>query len=404
MKNSIKIKGRGRLAVLALLLCAAALFLTYNTVIPDSLSCYSGDRLPAYFGAVPDTGDTSLTCSADGGIATYRAQYKLFGAIPVKNVEVDVVPRISLCPGGMPFGVKFFTDGVMVVGFADMPAGQKNPSSAAGIHVCDVITAVNGKKITTAAELTAAVESCGGNMLTLTFKRGDSERSVRLTPYFSHSEGKYKTGVFVRDSGAGIGTVTYIVPETGEFAGLGHGICDSETGALIPIGRGIVSGVVINDVVRGNAGAPGELKGYFKPGKTGSMISNTDCGVYGVFTPCPTDIKPIPIGLKGELREGEAHILCTLDEGGTIGKYSVSISNINRSAQAGKCFTVKITDPALLSKTGGIVQGMSGSPIIQNGKLVGAVTHVLINDPTTGYGIFIENMLNAAQMPIAKAS
>ncbi|MBO5879028.1 MAG: SpoIVB peptidase, partial [Clostridia bacterium] len=162
--------------------------------------------------------------------------------------------------------------------------------------------------------------------------------------------------------------------------------------------------VTVNGVVKGSVGTPGEIKGYFKSGKTGAMIKNSECGVYGVFTHCPTDIEPMPIALRGEVREGEAYILCTLDQTSGIQKYSVSISNINRGAQSGKCFTVKITDPRLIEKTGGIVQGMSGSPIIQNGKLVGAVTHVMINDPTTGYGIFIENMLNAAQMPQARAS
>ena len=313
---------------------------------------------------------------------------------------------LTVIPGGMPFGIKFYTEGVTVVGFCDVETteGTVNPARAAGLKQKDMILKVNGKPLSGASDLTDQIEKSEGKPLTLFCRRGKTELEIKLTPAYCPAEARYKTGIWVRDSGAGIGTVTFIIPETGAFAGLGHGICDADTGELVPMKRGTVLDVTVSAVVKGEAGAPGELKGYFKPGKTGSMISNTDCGVYGVFTPCPTDIKPIPIGLKGELREGEAHILCTLDEGGTIGKYSVSISNINRSAQGGKCFTVKITDPALLSKTGGIVQGMSGSPIIQNGKLVGAVTHVMINDPTTGYGIFIENMLSAADAPMARAA
>ncbi len=203
----------------------------------------------------------------------------------------------------------------------------------------------------------------------------------------------------MRDSGAGIGTVTFIIPETGAFAGLGHGICDADSGELISIRRGTVSDVTISSVVRGAVGAPGELKGYFNPGKTGALLGNSGCGVWGVFSDPPeSPVDALPVGLRGDVSEGSAEIFCTLDSN-KIGRYRVEISNIDRAATGSKCFSVKITDPALLSASGGIVQGMSGSPIIQNGKLIGAVTHVLINDPTSGYGIFLENMLLA--MPVA---
>ncbi len=394
MKKIFTKTSRIKIAIVAVLLAATALFSSYNIIIPNTVSCYTGEGLPEYFGAnasLPDAVETFST--GEDSVHTYTAQYKLFNMIPIKSVSVNVYKKTELYPGGMPFGVKFFTDGVIVTGYSD---GSQNPAKSAGIKVHDVIISVNGKKITSAAQLTDAVEKSGGSALEIVYKHGEAEKSARITPYFCQSEGRYKAGITVRDSGAGIGTVTYIVPETGEFAGLGHGICDGETGALIPIERGSVSGVSISGIVKGAVGAPGEIKGYFKSGKTGSMIKNTDCGVYGVFTPCPQNIEPMPIGLKSELREGEAYILCTLDNESGIGKYSINISNINRNAEAGKCFTVKVTDNALLEKTGGIVQGMSGSPIIQNGKLVGAVTHVLINDPTQGYGIFIENMLNQA--------
>ena len=182
--------------------------------------------------------------------------------------------------------------------------------------------------------------------------------------------------------------------EDGTFGGLGHGICESDTGELTQIINGSVLGVTLNGIVKGQRGNPGELKGYFNSSKIGAIYKNTDVGVFGVLAQIPDVIKgkTYSIGLKSELKEGKATVICTLDDN-VRREYDIEISNINRNADGNKCFSVKITDSRLLSATGGIVQGMSGSPIIQNGKLVGAVTHVLINDPMSGYGIFIENML-----------
>ena len=311
-----------------------------------------------------------------------------------------------LIPGGMPFGVKFFTEGVTVVGFCDIETanGKVNPAGEAGLRTKDVILKINGEVLTGASDLTDRIEGSQGKTLALHIRRNKEELDLSLTPVWCEAESRYKTGIWVRDSGAGIGTVTFIVPETGAFAGLGHGICDGDTGELIAMKRGTVSDVTISSVVRGAPGAPGELKGYFTPGKKGALLGNSNCGVWGVFSEIPkTAYEPMPIAQRDAIEEGEATILCTLDSG-KLGEYTVQISDVNRDATGSKCFRVTVTDPDLLALSGGIVQGMSGSPIIQNGKLVGAVTHVLINDPTTGYGIFIENMLNAAQMPMAKAS
>ena len=255
--------------------------------------------------------------------------------------------------------------------------------------------------------MTRAVEVSEGRPITLTVKRHasskdrakgisttrENELTITVTPVRSASENRYKTGLWVRDSGAGIGTVTFIIPSTNAFAGLGHGICDGETGELIPMQRGVVTDVTLSGIERGEAGDPGAIKGYFAPGKKGALTGNTECGVYGIYATRPDAAeRRISIAERGEVRDGEASILCTLDNGKPCA-YTAKISHIDMNAQGSKCFTVTVTDPALISKTGGIIQGMSGSPIIQNGKLVGAVTHVLINDPTTGYGIFIDNML-----------
>lgn len=303
---------------------------------------------------------------------------------------------LTLYAGGMPFGVKFYTEGVNVVGISEVEVGngkKENPAALAGLKEKDTILKVNGVLLNGAAELTEAIESSGGKPLKLLVRRGGREFETVVTPVLCPAESRYKTGIWVRDSGAGIGTVTFILPETGAFAGLGHGICDGDTGELIAMRRGAVSDVTITSVVRGAPGTPGELKGYFNAGKVGSLLGNSACGVWGVFSELPEcSGEPLPVGLRSDVEEGDAYILCTLDNNKTCA-YDVKISNVNRDAASSKCFTVTVTDPDLLAVTGGIVQGMSGSPIIQNGKLVGAVTHVLINDPTVGYGIFLENML-----------
>ncbi len=333
------------------------------------------------------------------------------------NVAGTAPERVLV--GGMPFGVKFQTEGILVVGFCDVDVTtggggcqNVNPAKSAGLKLRDVIVKVNGQAPMGAASLTKAVEESGGKPVTLTVKRAaqthtgkkqpgtecrETELTVTVTPAYSASESRYKTGLWVRDSGAGIGTVTFIVPEGNAFAGLGHGICDGDTGDLIPMQRGQVTDVTVSGVEKGEAGDPGAIKGYFAPGKTGNLLGNTECGVYGIFSTRPaTAVKKLPVGRKEDLHEGDATILCTLDNG-KVGEYKVKITSIDRTATGSKCFTISVTDPGLIEKTGGIVQGMSGSPVCQDGKLVGAVTHVLISDPTAGYGIFIENMLR--EMP-----
>ena len=339
-------------------------------------------------------------CSGLDGIAMSASLPSAATYTTVLSADTDALRDLMLCPGGMPFGVKFYTDGVMVVGFCDIDTGKGsvNPAAKAGLRAKDVILKINGEEIKGAADMTARIEASGGKSMKLTYRRAGKELETTLAPVLCAAEGRYKTGIWVRDSGAGIGTVTFLFPDSGAFAGLGHGICDADTGALVEMRKGAVSDVTISSVVKGAAGAPGELKGHFNPGRSGALLGNSNCGVWGVLSDIPeTSCDPIPIGLRDDLHEGDAYILCTVaaDE---AQKYDIRISNIKRDAKGSKCFTVTVTDPDLLALTGGIVQGMSGSPIIQNGKLVGAVTHVLINDPTTGYGIFLENML--ANMPV----
>ena len=327
-------------------------------------------------------------------------------AVNAGAAEQSKYKNVRLIVGGVPFGVKFSTDGVTVVGFSDLDgiSSTQNPAYLAGLRPKDIIISVNGNEVKRCEDLTRIVEESGGKEISLTYLRGGNENETRLKPIYSQSEGKYKTGVWVRDHGAGIGTVTYIIPESGEFGGLGHGICDGETGELVRISSGVIMNVKINSVKKGISGEPGEIKGSFGLEKLGQLKSNTECGVYGKFDKMPENLgKAIPIGLRGEIKCGEATVVTTLADGDRE-EYKIEIASINKDAKGSKCFVIKITDERLLEKSGGIVQGMSGSPIIQNGKLVGAVTHVMINDPTVGYGIFIENMLNAAQMPMQRAA
>ena len=383
-------------AVMALSIICAAAFGVADYGIDDVITYRVDSPLPAnaFLRLEPETD----TVTAD---TTAKTSYcaTLFGVVPLKHVSVRQYENIHLCPGGMPFGAKLFTEGLIVVGFTDIDcaSGSPHPASDAGIRIKDIILKINGTPVGTAENMGRLVTASNGNPISVTLRRNDTELTVTVTPSFSTADQVYKTGMWVRDNTAGIGTITYIDPESGSFAGLGHGICDSETGALMPLSRGIVIDVTISGIQKGQSGVPGELKGHFASGKIGSLLGNTHAGVYGFMTEIPqgiSDKNALPIALKNEIRDGDATLLCTLDDGG-ICSYTVSIRKLKNSLD-NKNMEITVTDPALLEKTGGIVQGMSGSPIIQNGKLIGAVTHVLINDPTKGYGIFIENMLAAA--------
>ena len=365
----------------------------------------SHSAMPAVFADEPQKTNDCMTIQTGtfSSVADFATEVGSGRSFPAQTpLSGDELRDLKLYPGGMPFGVRFLTEGVTVVGFSDFEEnGSKvNPAEAAGLKVGDVILQVDGLPLESATDLTERIEACEGKPLALKCRRGKREMEIQLSPVWSTSENRYKTGIWVRDSGAGIGTVTFLLPETGAFAGLGHGICDADSGEPVPIRRGSVSDVTISSVVKGAPGDPGELKGYFNAGKVGSLLGNSSFGVWGVYTDLPAlSCNAMSVATRGEVEEGDATILCTLADNVTR-EYSVRLSNVNRETDGAKCFSVTVTDPSLLEQTGGIVQGMSGSPILQNGKLVGAVTHVLVNDPTTGYGIFIENML--ARMPIVR--
>lgn len=359
-KNNRKFKNFS-VIVMALTLVMSTVLGIYNCMIPDEISLFSGEAIPSYLGAdAIFSNDTACISGQNALFYEQEAEYRLLGVIPLKTVNLTSYKDLQLYPGGMPFGVKFFTEGALVIGFCDIDTanGKANPAYEGGLRLKDIITHINGKKLGSALELIEAVEHCEGAPLVIRYKRGGESFETTVSPIFSESEGIYKAGIWVKDSGAGIGTVSFIVPETNYFTGLGHGICDADTGELLPIERGTVVDVTISGINKGVSGTPGEIKGFFNSGKTGTLLGNDECGVYGIFSECPETIsEPLPLGLRNEVTEGEAFIYCTLDTSG-IGKYSVEIQSINRNATGGKCFIVKVTDKALLEKTGGIVQGM----------------------------------------------
>ena len=300
----------------------------------------------------------------------------------------------ALCPGGNTFGVRLLTEGVMIVSVGENE--PIHPAYDAGMRASDVIVEMNGTPIKKVEDVGRVMDACDGSAIKVTCKREGKELKFELTPHYEAEKGTYKAGIWIKDTVAGIGTVTYYNPEDGSFGGLGHGICDMDTGALVPITRGAVLDVSVTEIMRGECGKPGEIRGFLKHDKKGVLLKNHNCGVFGVLSPVPKLAEPIPVGKREELHTGKAILRCALGESATI-DYEICIGEIDRNATSSKCFSVTITDPALLQKTGGIIQGMSGSPIIQDGKLMGAVTHVMVANPTKGYGIFIENMLNVAQ-------
>lgn len=323
-----------------------------------------------------------------------------FAMLPTIGVNAtDEIPSEVVCVGGIPFGVKFYSQGIMIVGFSEIETenGIETPAWDAGLRINDIITQVNGSEVETAGEFIGMIENAEDG-ISVTYLRNGDENTVSFVPSVSKEDGKRKTGMWIRDTTAGIGTVTYICPETGEFAGLGHGICDVESGKLLKMNRGIVVDVMISGITKGVSGTPGELKGYFTSDRSGVLLGNTMCGVYGVLSDIPWERIPetLEIAHRDEVHPGAAYIWCTL-AGDCPQKYSINITDIRHTVvDDNRSFSVEVTDERLLERTGGIVQGMSGSPIIQDGKLIGAVTHVMVNDPTRGYGIFIENMLDAA--------
>lgn len=326
---------------------------------------------------------------------SYQLEVKLFDKIKVKDIAVNVLDNVEVVPVGRAIGMKLYTEGVLVVGKSEV-SGQISYEEA-DIKEGDLITQINHEVVTCTEDLIEKVEQSKGEKLLVTYKREDSEKETTLVPIQTEDQ-RYKIGLWVRDAAAGIGTLSFYEPESGVSIALGHGIMDIDTQELIQIAKGNMITTKILSIKKGKKGDPGEMKGTIDAGTDiGTVAKNTEFGVVGKITNKSVlglhDEDKVQVALRNEIQEGKAEILTQLEDGSNQ-KYEIEIKKIYRNNnENNKSFLIKITDEALLEKTGGIVQGMSGSPILQNGKLIGVVTNVLVNDPTSGYGVFADLMI-----------
>lgn len=338
-------------------------------------------------------------------IGNTTIEFRLFGLIPIKRMTVSVISPVKVVPGGHSIGVKLYTQGVLVVALADFTAidGKTyNPATEAGIMIGDSIIGINNTKIRDSDHLIQLLGGCKGQEIKMEIKRGRQTLIKSIKPVKSQEDGKYRIGAWVRDKTAGVGTLSFYYPETGVFGALGHAITDVDTGLMLSVEEGEILESRIASIQKGERSRPGEIRGIFfeEQNKLGNIERNTEFGIYGILS---KDIEneyyrePIPVALRHQVKEGPAYILTTIDK--RIEKYTIEVQKIaNQYYPEPKSMVVKVVDERLLEATGGIVQGMSGSPIIQDGRLVGIVTHVFVNDPTRGYAIFAEWMVQSAQI------
>jgi len=326
-----------------------------------------------------------------GGGAALAAEETVMGAAEAPRMVVPV---------GRAVGIKLFSDGVMVVGFSQIPAAGGNviPAKTCGLREGDVITHINAAEVDTIEEVQEQLRQVGGEEMSIRAVRDGRQVQVTAQAVKCSTDGSYKLGAWLRDSMAGIGTVTYYDPTTGEFGALGHGINDIDTARLMPMESGGVLSASVTDVKKGVKGEPGELHGEFDTDSDiGSLWANTSHGVFGAMEKGSLDLgTPVEVAARDQVETGKAVIYSNIS-GDEVRAYEVEITKLFPHADDGRDMMVKVTDPALLEATGGIVQGMSGSPIIQNGRLIGAVTHVLVGDPTQGYGILAQRMLKTGE-------
>lgn len=380
--------------------------------IPKKLYLYQGGQQQLTF----DMPVTVVATASDGVITSeltnrvvlktgkkdaYQMQVNLFGMIPVREVSVSVIDQTKVIPMGVPVGIYMHTRGVLVLGNSEITDhnGQKKSPAENILKEGDYILAVNGEPVENKEALMEQIEASQGKELILQIKRNNEEFPIAVTPAQT-ADGSFKVGIWIRDSAQGIGTLSFI-DEAGRFAALGHGILDVDTGVLLDVGYGALYKTDIVSVHKGYQNKPGELTGVIllkEEEEIGDIEQNTGVGVYGTFyqkeLPDNWNVSEaaVPIGLKQEIELGEAEILCKIQKERTL--YKVKITQVYPNAgDENRGIELEITDERLLEKTGGIVQGMSGAPILQNGRIIGVVTHVFVKNPAKGYGIFIENML-----------
>lgn len=375
--------------------------------IPDKLVAYVGEEdditLPGIFGTENTVEALSVKNKANGFSlyspkeGNYQVSINLFGIFPVKDVDVNVIKKMKVAPSGEPIGIYVETKGLLVLSTVECK-GKDGLTYAPGKNLLktgDYILQWNHEAVPTIRKLNRQIQRTGRKKVPVRIRRGEEEIEVAIQPVLATDQ-TYKIGVWVREDTQGIGTLTYIT-EQGKFGTLGHGISDMDTGTLLALNNGEMYRTQIVDVIKGSEGAPGELQGYIDmvaQNEIGEIDKNTEVGVFGRMkehekSNYAGEFKPV--GMRQDLKKGTAYIYANLE--GSPKYYEIEIEKIYINSKDNKSFVIHVTDPQLLKITGGIVQGMSGSPILQNGKVVGAVTHVLVDDPTRGYGVFIEEML-----------
>ncbi|KEZ50952.1 SpoIVB peptidase [Metabacillus indicus] len=389
-------------------------------LLPNSLTVFENQQLSMQTSLQADAAaaDSEQVFSIKTGSESLQIEGRQSGVgeivfdlagIPIKKVDVKVLEDFRVIPGGQSIGVKLNSLGVLVVGHHQIKTsgGKKSPGEIAGVQVGDIITKINGTTVESMSDVTPFIQGSGktGKPLDLVISRDNKELKTKLVPVKDENEGAYRIGLYIRDSAAGIGTMTFYDPKSKKYGALGHVISDMDTKKPIVVQDGQVVRSTVTSIEKGSNGNPGEKLARFSSDRQiiGDITRNSPFGIFGRLNGDMTNglyDKPMPIALSNEVKEGPAHILTVVD-GDRVEEFDVQVvSSTPQKFPAIKGMVIKITDPKLLEKSGGIVQGMSGSPIIQNGKVIGAVTHVFVNDPTSGYGVHIEWMLSEAGIDI----
>lgn len=395
MKKIIK----GITVFLSLNICILFSLIIYGDIsLPDSAKTINQKVIFShiYSAEITESNISPVSQSVVKETSFQQSEIKLFGTIPVKNINLQKNERKYVVAGGDLIGIRLKTDGVLVVGLQkfNTEKGEACPAESCGIQVGDTLISIDGKKVTMNSELSQIFSESEGKELNAEIKRDDKILHIKIIPEKDVATGSYKSGMWIRDSTGGIGTLTYTDVSDGGLAALGHGIYDVDTGKLMPTANGIFVSANLSGVTKGTNGTPGELRGSLGGDYIGEISINCENGIFGSTKLLTGANDIIPVAMNEEIKTGDAQIISTV-EGKEKEYFDIRIEKINPNDE-NKNMIIKITDKDLLSLTGGIVQGMSGSPIIQNGYIVGAVTHVFLNDPTKGYGIFIENMLDKA--------
>ena len=368
-----------------------------NIVLPDKIEAYSTKKIE--YKSVYSVENNSLyqvDYQNNSKVSPVENDIKLLGIIPVKTTSIIQSKPKKVSVSGESFGIKLYTDGVIIVGIRDVETdkGKCNPAKEAGLEKGDIIIEINGKKVYSADSVTDILNDNNGKDYKITVKRNGNYKEFLLKPAYSSSQGCYKVGLWVRDSTAGVGTITYYDKSNNTVSALGHPITDVDTNEIMPILDGEAVRATVTKIYKSKAGEAGSLCCEFTNDIIGTLKKNCQSGIYGKYTCTLKNTYEYEVASPNEIVRGPVQILCTIDSG-KAKFYNAQISRISyRENKKGKNMVVKITDERLLEKTGGIVQGMSGSPIIQNGKLVGALTHVIVDSPEKGYAIFAQDMVD----------